>query len=266
MSFFSSLLSPIASIASNLIGGSMSANSTGDAGANNAALQREFAQHGVRWRVEDAKAAGIHPMFAMGAQLSPASPAYVGDTGMSQAMSNIGQDVSRSVDATRTLGERVSARMQSLQLERGELENQLLRSQIAKLNAAPNPPLPASGDPYIISGQGNSSPTAATVDLIPMQRNVSQPGFPSKEAGVVPDFTYIRTPRGGLSPVAGNDVKQRIEDSFFPEMAHAWRNNISPNLPWNWSSHPTKPPRSMLPKGAHSWRWYVPDQAWMPAY
>lgn len=42
--------------------------------ASNVALQREFAQHGVRWRVEDAKEAGLHPMYALtggGAAFSP---------------------------------------------------------------------------------------------------------------------------------------------------------------------------------------------------
>lgn len=36
-------------------------------GAKNEALQREFASMGVRWRVEDAKAAGVHPLYALGA-------------------------------------------------------------------------------------------------------------------------------------------------------------------------------------------------------
>lgn len=40
----------------------------------NIALQREFAQMGIRWRVEDAKAAGLHPMYALtggGAAFAP---------------------------------------------------------------------------------------------------------------------------------------------------------------------------------------------------
>lgn len=42
--------------------------------SRNADLQREFAQYGIRWRVEDAKAAGLHPMYALtggGAAFSP---------------------------------------------------------------------------------------------------------------------------------------------------------------------------------------------------
>lgn len=46
------------------------------------AYQKEFAQHGLRWRVEDAKAAGLHPLSALGAQGLPAySPVGVDSGG-----------------------------------------------------------------------------------------------------------------------------------------------------------------------------------------
>ena len=32
----------------------------------NEALQREFAQNGIRWRAADARAAGLHPLAALG--------------------------------------------------------------------------------------------------------------------------------------------------------------------------------------------------------
>lgn len=38
------------------------------------ALQREFAQKGIQWRVEDAKAAGLHPLYAVGATGASYSP------------------------------------------------------------------------------------------------------------------------------------------------------------------------------------------------
>jgi len=40
----------------------------------NIQLQKDFAQHGIRWRVEDAKAAGIHPLAAVGAAGASYSP------------------------------------------------------------------------------------------------------------------------------------------------------------------------------------------------
>lgn len=60
------------------------------------AYQREFAQNGIQWRVADAKAAGIHPLAALGAQTMSYEPQYVGDAGESSAMAaaeNLGQAV-----------------------------------------------------------------------------------------------------------------------------------------------------------------------------
>lgn len=42
--------------------------------AQNVALQREFAQRGVQWRVEDAQRSGVHPLFALGAPGAAFSP------------------------------------------------------------------------------------------------------------------------------------------------------------------------------------------------
>lgn len=98
-------------------------------------VQREFAQHGIRWKFEDAKAAGLHPLAALGASSASYSPVAVGDLGFASA----GQDIGRAIDSTRPASERVdayTATLQRLQLERGGLENELLRSQIARLRQA----------------------------------------------------------------------------------------------------------------------------------
>lgn len=51
--------------------------------AENARLQREFAQNSIRWKVNDAKMAGIHPTYALGAQGTSFSPMYsAGSTDM----------------------------------------------------------------------------------------------------------------------------------------------------------------------------------------
>lgn len=97
----------------------------------NAASQKEFAQHGIRWRVKDAEAAGIHPLYALGAQTHSFAPTMVGSN-----FAAAGQDISRAIDATRTGGERLNARLGELALERAGLENDLLRAQIAGSKAA----------------------------------------------------------------------------------------------------------------------------------
>lgn len=45
--------------------------------AANAALQREFAQKGIRWKVKDARKAGLHPLAVLGSQTIAAQPSYV---------------------------------------------------------------------------------------------------------------------------------------------------------------------------------------------
>lgn len=66
-----------------LVGGMMSDKGASKANAQsnelareNIAQQREFAQKGIRWRVEDAKAAKVHPLYALGATTSQYSPVY----------------------------------------------------------------------------------------------------------------------------------------------------------------------------------------------
>lgn len=70
---------------------------------SNAALQREFAQNGIRWRVEDAKAAGLHPMYALtggGAAFAPSGIAMPGHT--PSTPSNPGQGFSGAFGAAIT--------------------------------------------------------------------------------------------------------------------------------------------------------------------
>lgn len=58
----------------------------------NAELQKEFAQHGIRWKVADAKAAGLHPLYAVGASTSSAMPITVGSPDYSTSRSDYGTD------------------------------------------------------------------------------------------------------------------------------------------------------------------------------
>lgn len=70
----------------------------------NIALQREFAQSGIQWRVADAKAAGLHPLYAIGGSGASFSPNPVvvggGSSGGGVDYSEMGQNVGRAVAAT----------------------------------------------------------------------------------------------------------------------------------------------------------------------
>lgn len=155
------MLGNLISAGANIIGGLFGKSSADKAresqeraNAANAALQREFAQNSIRWRVADARAAGVHPIYALGAPTISASPSYVGataDNSLGSAIANAGQDIGRAVNATRTTPERVLALKEAqLRLESLSLDNEVKRAGLAsslqRLAQNSNPPMPALGD------------------------------------------------------------------------------------------------------------------------
>lgn len=235
------MLGALISAGSSIIGGLMgkaSADKARDAAIqqnyDNIQAQKEFAQAGIRWKVADAKAAGIHPLYALGAStpsFSPVSSNFTADTSMANAMAAAGQDIGRAINSTRTASERGNAfneAVQKLSLEKMGLENQILRSDLASKNArlvqAANPPFP--GSPYLIAGQTQSGVSSAPNDQ-PLKRTVSDPNVRSQEHGAVTDTGHLRT-SGGLFPAPSDDAKQRIEDNFYQETMHFIRNNLLP--------------------------------------
>lgn len=220
----------------------------------NIAMQKEFAQSGIRWKVEDAARAGIHPLYAMGAQGAMASPVTVGEpqspispSGADVALGNMGQDISRAIHATRTNEERAFS---ILQLERAGLENQLLETQIYNLqHNQTGPPLPSAMDQpgNGLAGQGDA------VNIVPQQNRASNPNAPEADAGAVSDYGLIRTSTG-YSVAPSKDAKQLLEDMPIEEGFWAFRNHAKTAV-----SGPSNIDRLMknfpLPKGAVKWHW-----------
>lgn len=150
------LLPAAISAGAGLIGGAMNRRAQEEVNAQqmamareNMALQKQFAQEGIRWKVDDARAAGIHPLYALGASTVSYSPVSVGlgaDTSMGSALASAGQDISRAVSATMTQGEReqkLSDTASALSLQRMGLENELLATRVAKEKSAQvGPPFP----------------------------------------------------------------------------------------------------------------------------
>lgn len=120
--------------------------------AQNIANQKEFAQQGIRWKVADAQAAGLHPLAALGAQTSSFSNVVGGDIPIAKTdFGGMGQDIGRAIDAGSTQGERqdrmgqaIARTAQVFSLEKMNLENELLKSAVAKSNAQLGPALPGN--------------------------------------------------------------------------------------------------------------------------
>lgn len=239
----------------SMLGGGGSTDQAAAAAAENWRRQEEFAKNGISWRVADAQRAGIHPLYALGASIPSFSPAtYIPEHEPSADWSGVGQDISRAVLAAQDGDTRTENKMNTLAIERAELENELIRSRIARERAQLGPPLP-SASATIIPGQEDTRPL---VENKPMERTATAPGAAHQEPGAIPDVGYSQTPRG-LAPVPSKDVKERIEDMALASIPWMWRNQILPNFGGG-----DKPDRRLLPEGAVDWTWSASKQEWVP--
>lgn len=239
-----SIISGLGSLAGGLFGQSSQSRQA----ESQAELQKEFAKNSIRWRVADAKAAGIHPLAALGAQTHSYAPVVTGDS-IGPAMASFGQDLGRAIDSTRTSGERAGAyvkTVQDLNVTRLGLENQLLAAQIARVRQPGNPPpMPSGGSngpfssgdigqPSVAAG-GNSiladgGDAPGTVITNPMERVTADPRAPYQEPGAVTDRSFVRTDSGGLAPVYSTDAKQRLEDDLGGMISWNVRNRLLPSI------------------------------------
>lgn len=80
---------------------------------SSANIQREFAQNGIQWRVNDARKSGIHPLAALGANVSSGPGMAVGNSNPAPQFNN---------------------RLDFLTIQNQKLQNDLLKAQIANLN------------------------------------------------------------------------------------------------------------------------------------
>lgn len=136
------LLGSVLSAGTSLLGGYLGRESQEDQRAKNEALQREFAQNSVQWRVADAKKAGIHPLYAMGAPTMSPSVGVQNDP-LASAIGGMGGDITRAATAMSSPVEKMNVTqtaLEDMQLTNMALRNDLLASQIRKLNQPGNPP------------------------------------------------------------------------------------------------------------------------------
>lgn len=231
-----------------------------------AQLQREFAQNGIQWRVADAKAAGIHPLYALGGSGASYSPSAVsvgtgGGADLGRDLANMGQGLGRAVAAASSKEDRADAAYQSqmriMGLERANLENRLLETQIAASQGAL---MRAQVGPGVPTGPSVSASGHGVYSSRPAEVTTTNPARPGNEAGPQqPGGRYIGMHPGGSggpTVVASLPSKDMNFEELSTPGTASWQfwNSIMPFIS-SEARNAARPPNSMLPKGASHWRW-----------
>lgn len=149
-------------------------------------FQKDVATHGIQWRADDARAAGISPLVALGAQTFNPSPisAFPDPSSFSKArdLNSSGIDFSRAVNSSADETTRLQNRLLSTQIDGQEIDNAMKRSQLMR-----------SSGPHV----GPAMPSSNDGDKLPFSDpyNLKSPGsLPSQE----------------LANVMGNDVVSNV--------------------------------------------------------
>lgn len=191
--------------------------------------QREFAQMGVRWKVADAKAAGIHPLYALGANTQSFSPISVGGSPMASALGDMGQDIGRAVAANQSKQERdmelarqafrqseidaMNRQEHGLRVEGMMLENEYRRMRnrdealgltgrntpvFQQLNAPTQvgPGFPGGVASPEVEGASLGSRDIGAIKLKPVEINTRDPLRSNREAGSSPAFKSMEVAPG----------------------------------------------------------------------
>lgn len=253
------MIGDIIAAGGNLLSGMMNSNANENAAAaNQANWQTSMAyqdlvnKNTIQWKVQDAIKAGLHPLAALGVNTAggPVSaPQQQPNTAMGDAVNNMGQNIARAVNATSSQQKRVEAYTRAVQaqdLETRSLQNDLLRSRIAQINANTNPPVPTVDQRYGIDGQ---QPTQPLATIKPLEIPATEAGRGHQEPASIPDVGYANTGTG-YAPVPAEKMKERIEDDFIHEKLWQLRNLLVPTV-----GGPQKPPNIPLKEG-YEWRWY----------
>nr|CAI9750324.1 minor tail protein [Cressdnaviricota sp.] len=288
----------------SFIGGNQSSNNAQALANMNYQAQKEFAQNGIRWRVADAEAAGIHPLYALGASTNSYSPvsSYGGDNGISDAFAQLGngfsQGFDRAAQAKMTKEERAIAQAQLERQEAMQLADQNMRQKesdakilmyrsealrnyaaarqsLSSQQATPAmPSLKVRPDGTIvgqtIAGQGDSSPIN------------SSSVFSSHGGGLI-EIEPAKTTANALG-YAGTEaaaIRDRgwaatddggyasvKSDQLADRQDDDWIGNIGwhmrNTIPAFMDSQDAAPPRSWLPRGASKWIFNSRRNAWYP--
>lgn len=237
-----SILGAIGGLVGNIFG----ARSAAKTAEQQMRMQEHFAKNSVRWRVADAKRAGVGTLAALGMQPISYSPVSVGG----QDWGSVGQNIGNSLDSVTSDQEKNSEftqTMQQLQVQRLALENDVIANQAIASRAALRTQ-PGIG-PGVPSTEGPGSKPANPITIfghdITQDRRFSDAEEIQRRYGEPAEWPYAPLVMGADAVATARDAvgfhrqKTPISDAIY----RWWRNRPARNAAQHgiyqrrWSDH-----------------------------
>lgn len=230
----------------------------------NEQFQNDLAKMGIRMKVADAEAAGLHPLAALG--VNTASNSFGGPIsvmpetkgpGLGSRLQGLGQDISRAAMTMATPEEKA---FKQLQLQKMKTENEILNMELLQKQRAMLSPGTGAGPTIETAGYtipGQTGPMMSRVKAVPNQLTLSENGIPQQTAGANPIFDLYRTKRGYL-PLLSQRAAESTEDDFLAKIGIHLQSLVAGR---NGPSMPSKDFR--LPQGQR-WAYGGPIMGYAP--
>lgn len=215
-----------------LVGGMLSNRSNQEQAERGYSVQREALQNGISWRVADAKRAGIHPLYALGAPPMNMSPVVMEDQ-LGPALRNAGQNVADTIRSAQTPEQRAAQSMDyqlaASQVSKNDAERDyytaLAAGQHQKNLQTINAPGPyGTGVQPELHGMGQM-PTGSgrgIIDLKPAENISPKGGADWSAAGQNPNMELRMVDKGlpMYMPLAqGDSMEETLSEMSFPAYA-----------------------------------------------
>lgn len=225
---------------------------------------KELARNGIQMRVADAKAAGLHPLYALGAPTfnpSSISIGQAGDGGVSgpdagAALSRMGQGVERAAGAFKSKEDRALNALQQSQLEVNTLNKEKIGAEIEFIRAQTASTIARTSQAGTGPGVTTSQQFGTYEPKAPEIPN-TRPGQPHAEAGPdAPANRYTRFPGGFHTALPAKDLN--IDEASSPGWGtFMYTNRLLPF--WDEKAHAeARPPQAPAP----GFRWRITPFGW----
>lgn len=212
--------STLISTGSQLLGGLLGKKKRGPSLQDQLSAQGQEIMNRFGYTMQAAKDFGIHPTVALG--LNPGAGGMnvqLGDNSGSDPKAaslvrDIGQDVASAAARMQTPDQKMFTQVAQRQaLERGDLENELLKTQIAQGRASITPGIANTNAGEMIAGQGDTGAAYLANQLV---KHESADG---KEGGTPASWTTVMTKMGPMT-IPSKDFQDRAED--IPGVGWEW--------------------------------------------